>query len=124
MDDAQIPLVDLPVLDFLVQNAQRLGVFCGDDDAACVAVDAVAQSRGKCVLLSRPPLALGIEIRLNVIDERFAVFRAVVRMDGLTGLLVDQQNIFVLIDDVQLRRGDGQIGVFFLRGIKKLIVDV
>ena len=59
-----------------------------------------------------------------MIDERFAVFRAVVRMDGLTGLLVDQQNIFVLIDDVQLRRGDGQIGVFFLRGIKKLIVDV
>ena len=87
MDDAQIPLVDLTVLDLLVQDAQRLGVFRGDDDAAGVAVDAVAQRGRERMLLARAPLAFGVEIRLNVVDERAAVFRAVVRMDGLTGLL-------------------------------------
>ena len=46
------------------------------------------------------------------------------RMDSLPGLFVDQQNVFVLIDDVQLRCSDGQIGIFFFWGIKKLIVDV
>ena len=59
-----------------------------------------------------------------MVDERAAVFRAVVRVDGLTRLFVDQQDVFILIDDVQLRRGDGQIGIFFFGGIKKLVVDV
>ena len=59
-----------------------------------------------------------------MVDERAAVFRAVVRVDGLTRFFVDQQDVFILIDDVQLRRGDGQIGIFFFGGIKKLVVDV
>ena len=76
------------------------------------------------MLLSGPPLAVGVEICLNVIDQRFAVFRAVMRMHGLSGLFIDQQEIFVLIDDMQFRRGDGQISIFFFWGIKKLVVDV
>ena len=124
MYDAEIALVDLPVLDLLVEDTQRLGVFCRDDDAARVAVDAVAQRGRKRVFLARAPLALGIEIGLNVIDERLAVFRAVVRMDGLPRLFVDEQNIFILIYNMELRRADGQIGIFFFRGIKKLVVDV
>ena len=76
------------------------------------------------MLLPRPPFALGVEIGLDMVDERAAVFRAVVRVDGLARLFVDQQDVFILIDDVQLRRGDGQIGIFFFGGIKKLVVDV
>ena len=78
----------------------------------------------KACSCSGPPLAVGVEICLNVIDQRFAVFRAVMRMHGLSGLFIDQQEIFVLIDDMQFRRGDGQISIFFFWGIKKLVVDV
>lgn len=74
--DAQVALVDLPVPDLLIDDAQGLGIFGGDDNASGVAVDAVAQGRGKGVLLSGPPLAVGVEICLNVINQRFAVFRA------------------------------------------------
>ena len=124
VDDAQIPLVDLTVLDLLVEDSQSLRIFRGDDDAAGIAVDSVAQGGGKGVLLQRPPFALGVEIGLDMVDERAAVFRAVVRVDGLARLFVDQQDVFILIDDVQLRRSDGQIGIFFFGGIKKLVVDV
>ena len=44
---------------------------------------------------------LGIEIGLNVVDERLSVFRAVVRMHSQTGTLVYEQEIFILIDDVE-----------------------
>ena len=60
VDDAEVALVQLAVLDLLIQNPQRLGVFCRDDDATGVAVDAVAERRGKGVLFARPPFAFGI----------------------------------------------------------------
>ena len=60
MDDTQISLVDLPVFDLLVQNAQRLGGFRCDDDAAGVSVDAIAERRRERVFLPRPPFALGV----------------------------------------------------------------
>ena len=124
MNYTQIIFFQLAILDLLVHDAQSLGGLGGDDDAAGVPVDTVAQGGGKGVLLPRPPFALGVEIGLDMVDERAAVFRAVVRVDGLARLFVDQQDVFILIDDVQLRRGDGQIGIFFFGGIKKLVVDV
>ena len=45
-------------------------------------------------------------------------------MDRLPGLLVDQQNVFVLIDDVELWRADREVGVFLLRRVEKFVVDV
>ena len=124
MDDTQISLVDLPVFDLLVQNAQRLGGFRCDDDAAGVSVDAIAERRRERVFLPRPPFALGVQIGLNVVDERLTVFRAVIRVDGLSGLFVDEQNIFVLIDNIELRRVNREVGIFLLGGVKKLVVDV
>ena len=59
-----------------------------------------------------------------MIDQRFAVFRAIVRVNGLAGLLVGKENVLILVDDVELRDADGQIGVFLLRGVKKLVVDI
>ena len=52
------------------------------------------------MLLSGPPLAVGVEICLNVIDQRFSVFCTVMRMNSLSRLFVYQKNIFVFIDDV------------------------
>ena len=46
------------------------------------------------------------------------------RMDGKTGLFIHEQDVFVLIDDVELWRGDGQIGVLGLRCFEKLVVDI
>ena len=118
MDDAEIALVDLTVLDLLVEDAQRLRVLGRDHDAAGIAVDAVAEGGRERVFLARAPLALGVEIGLNVVDERFSVLRAVVRMNGKAGLFIHEQDVFVLIDDVELWRGDGQIGVLGLRRFK------
>ena len=104
MDDAEVAFVDLTVFDLLVQDAQRLGGLGGDDDAAGVAVDAVAERGRECMLLARAPLALGVEVGLNVVDERLAVFRAVVRVDGLAGLFVDEEDVMKAI-----KKGYGDI---------------
>ena len=111
MDDAEIAFFDLTVFDLLIEDAKSLRIFRRDDDAAGVAVDAVAERGRERILLARPPFALGIEIGLNVIDQRFAVFRAIVRVNGLAGLLVGKENVLILVDDVELRDADGQIGV-------------
>ena len=124
VDDAEIAFFDLTVFDLLIEDAKRLRIFRRDDDAAGVAVDAVAERGRERILLARPPFALGIEIGLNVIDQRFAVFRAVMRVNGLAGLLVGKENVLILVDDVELRDADGQIGVFLLWGVKKLVVDI
>ena len=59
-----------------------------------------------------------------MVDERLTVFRAVVGMDGLTGLFVDEQNVFVLIDNIELRYVNREVGVFLLGSVKKLVVDI
>ena len=100
MDDTQISLVDLPVFDLLVQNAQRLGGFRRDDDAAGVSVDAIAKRGRERVFLPRPPFAFGVQIGLNVVDERLAVFRAVVRVDGLAGLFVDEEDVLIFVYNI------------------------
>ena len=45
--DAQIPLGQLMMLDFIVHHPQGFGGLGRNDDAARVAVDAVAQRRGE-----------------------------------------------------------------------------
>ena len=59
-----------------------------------------------------------------MVDERLTVFRAVVGMDGLAGLFVDEQNVLVLIDNIELRYVNREVGVFLLGGVKKLVVDI
>ena len=56
VDQTQVIFGDLPVPDLFVENAQGGGGFCRDDDAAGVAVDAVAQGRGKAGLLPGVPV--------------------------------------------------------------------
>ena len=65
-DDAEIGLIDLTVADLIVQDAQRLGVFRRDDDAAGVAVDAVAERGGEGVFGLRVPFAALTQVGLNV----------------------------------------------------------
>ena len=45
-------------------------------------------------------------------------------MDGLAGLFVDEQNVFVLIDNIELRYVNREVGVFLLGGVEKFVVDV
>mgnify|MGYP003588448622 CR=1 FL=1 len=40
------------------------------------------------------------------------------------GLFVHEQDVFVLIDDLDLRRADLEIGVFLRGRFKKFVVDV
>ena len=100
MDDAQILLFQLPVLDLLIEDAQRLGGLGGDDDDAGVAVDAVAERGREGMLFAGTPFTLGVEVGLNVVDERLAVFRAVVRLDGLAGLFVDEEDVLIFVYNI------------------------
>ena len=122
-NDTEIGLLHLPVLDFLVHDPQGLGVLGGNDDAAGVPVDAVAQGGSKGVLPIGGPLLLLIKVGLDVGDEGVdpLVF---VRMDHHAGALVQEHQVFIFVDDVQLRLEDRQEGVFRGRGLKKLVIDI
>ena len=120
---AEIVFFDLPVADFLVEDAQCLGVFRGDDEAACVAVDAVAQSRGEGIFLSGPPFALLGEIGLDVGDEGVVIPRPR-GMAQHPGLLVRQQDVPVLVHHGQAGGAHLEVRIFLPGFLEKLVVDV
>ena len=45
-------------------------------------------------------------------------------VDGLTGLLVGQEDVLVLVDDVELGHGHGEIGVFSPGLVEEFVVDI
>ena len=59
-----------------------------------------------------------------MVDEGLAILRPVVGVDGLAGLFVGQEDVLVLVDDVDLRRRHGEVGVFGLGRVEKLVVDI
>ena len=59
-----------------------------------------------------------------MVDERAPILRAVVRMHGHAGLFVHKQDVFILIDDVELRCRHRQIGVGLGGLVEKLVVDI
>ena len=65
-----------------------------------------------------------IEIGLDVVNEGSAVFRAVVGVYGQSRPLVHQQNLVVLIHDVQLGGGHGEISVILPGLVEKFVVDI
>ena len=67
MDDTKIALVQLPVLDFLIEDPQTLSIFCCNDDTAGVAVNPVAQGGGEAVFFSGTPFPFGIEVGLDMV---------------------------------------------------------
>ena len=121
--DAEIGFLQLVTLYFFIDGPQRLRIFCGDDNPSGVAVDAVAQRRGKGVLLLGVPLLFLVEVRLNMVDEGIDLLRFVC-MDHHAGTLIHQQEIFVLVDNLQPGLKHGQEHVFLRGLVKKLIVDI
>ena len=59
-----------------------------------------------------------------MVDKGPSVLRAVVGMDCQSRPLVAQKDVFVLVHDPKLWRGDRKISVFRLWRIEKLVVDV
>ena len=74
------------------------------DNAPGVPVDAVHQSRGKGVFRLGVVLPLVVEVVLHPGDEGVEVV-VLVRVDDEPGLLVQQQQVLVLVDDGQLAGG-------------------
>ena len=70
------------------------------------------------------PVALGVEVRLNVVDEGFSVLGPVVGVDGHAGPLVHQQDVLILVDDLQLRGRDGQVGVVGPGAVEELVINI
>ena len=108
--DAEVEFGQLAFADLFVQDAQRLGVLRRDDDAARVAVDAVAQRGSKDIFLARLPLALLVEIGKQMVDERIDLL-PLVGVNDEPGWLVEQQNVLILVKDVQLWICDGEVDV-------------
>ena len=59
-----------------------------------------------------------------MVDQGAAVLRAVVGMHRKAGALVHKQNVFVLVDDVQIGIRHGEVGVVLPGLVKKLVVDI
>ena len=58
-----------------------------------------------------------------MIDEGVDLFR-IVSVDGHTGTLVHQQQIFVLVDNIQLWLEHREKEIFLIGLVKELIIDV
>ena len=121
--DAQIPLVDLTVPDLLIDDPQRLGVFGGDDDAAGVAVNTVAQGGGEGVFPLGIPLPLLVQVCLNVVDEGVDLLR-LVGVYHQPRPLVQQQQVFVLVHDGETGLEQCQKQVILSGLVEELVVDV
>ena len=121
--DAQVALVQLPAADLLVDDAQRLGVLGGDDDAPGVAVDAIAQGRGEGVLPPGVPLPFLVQVRLDVVDECVDLLR-LVGVDHQALGLVRQQQVLILVDHGEPGLEEGQEHILLGRLVKELVVDV
>ena len=103
---AKIELRQLTVAYFLTEYTEAFRVLRSYYYPAGVAVDAVAQRGSKAHFVLRGVFALLIKIVLYAVDERIgAVFPAVSLVDEKPRSLVRQKYIFVLIDDINLRRG-------------------
>ena len=95
-DRAEIVFFDLPVANFLVQNTECFGILGGNDDAAGVSVDAVAEGGGKGMLLLRTPFTLLRQIGLNVGNQGVVVpFAGTVTEH--TGLLIGEKDVLILV---------------------------
>ena len=122
--NGEVPLVNLPVPDFLIQDPQSFGGLGGDDDATGVPVNTVAQGGGEGVFLPGPPFFLLVQIGLDLVNEGPAVFRPVVGVDGQPGPFVHQEDVFILVNDIELGGGYGEIGVILPGFVEKLVVDI
>ena len=121
--DAEVALVQLPAADLLVEDAQGLRVLGGDDDAAGVAVDAVAQGGGKGVLPLGVPLPLLVEVRLNVVDESVDLLR-LVGVYHQPRPLVQQHQVLVLVHDGETGLEKRQEQIVLTGFVEELVVDV
>ncbi len=98
--NGQIPLIHLPVLDLLIHNTQSLCRFGGNDDAAGIAVNAVAQCRGEGMFLPGTPFLFLIQVCLDMVKQRSALLRTVVGMHRQTGAVNHQKNMIILIYNI------------------------
>ena len=106
--DTQIVFVNFPPLELLVENAQGGGVFGGNDNAACVAVDAVDECGHKAVFVLRVIFPFFKQIALHAENEGVTVF-VLIRMHQKPRGLVQKQEVVVLIQNGQLLAGSHKI---------------
>ena len=121
--DAEIGFLDLVVPDLFVEDAQGLGVLGGDDDAAGVPVNAVAEGGGESVLPAGVPLPLLVEVGLDVVDEGVDLLRLVGVADQALAL-IGEKNVLILVDDGKVGFENGEEAVLLRGLVKELVVDV
>lgn len=58
-----------------------------------------------------------------MVHQRVHAF-ALIGVYDLTGGLIKQKNVFIFVNDAQLRRGNGQVNVLLAGRLKEFIVDI
>ena len=94
--NAEVALVQFQVPYLLVDDPQCLGILSGNDNAAGIAVDTIAQRRRKGIFPLGVPLPFLVQIRLDVVDEGVHLLR-LVGVDHHSLRLVRQQQVLILI---------------------------
>ena len=97
--------------------------FRGDDDAAGIAIDPVAEGGSERIFRFRVPLLLLIQVRLDLGDQSIDILM-LVRMAEQAGAFVAQEQVFILVDDIQLGLENRQESIVLPGLVKELIVDV
>ena len=122
MYNAQVELLQLARLDFFIEDAQSGGIFRSDDDTGGIAVNPVTQRRCEAVFLRRIINAAVVKMVLYTIDERIAALMLVL-MNNQTGGLIDKQDIFIFINNIdcgwRAQEGEGAVAA-----VKKRIVEI
>ena len=122
--NGKIALIHFPVFDLLIHDPQGLRRFGGDDDTTGVTVDAVAQGGGKGIFLPGTPFPFLIQIRLDMIDKRPSILRTIVGMNRQPRTLIHQQDVFILVDNVQLGSRHRQVSIVLPGLIEELIINI
>ena len=107
----QITLCNLSGTDLFVYTAQRLGGLGSYNYSSGIAVDAVAQCRGKAPLRIRVILSLAPQIGKDIVYQRVALIdtaasacAVVSAVYSHSGFFVDKDDLFILIDYIYVRR--------------------
>ena len=114
--------MQLAAFHFCIQYAQCGGIFCCDDDSPCIAVNAVDKRWSERLLAGRIKRLLFIEITFDTGDESVYIFM-LIRMAKQAHFFIEQQQVFIFIDDIEARGSAHKI-ISLFRLNQKFIVDI
>ncbi len=119
---AVIELPHLVVADFFVHFPQGNRVLCGNHNASRVAVDAVAERGREGLLGGGVVFPLLRQVRPDVQNQRILPCGGIL-VNQHPGAFVEQENVFVLVHNIQLRLNPPDCAAVLLGRIEEFVAD-